>query len=283
MLNRREFVGTLAAAAVVRRRGSDRSAPATESPPTREPNLARVLRTKRLRLAAFSSEEPYSFRRSPNSEWSGLCVTMARNLASELGVEVAVVEVNWTEVAADLNAYKLDLSYALNPTALSAMFVDFANPIFYDTYAVIARNGFAAKTWAEVNVPETLVAAEIGSPREAAARRFVRNAAITGFRNRDEAMQAVQSDRADCLVAPVFYSLAALKKNPQLGQLVVPTPQLRVAVCAALPYDDDRRLRGVVDAWTEDKRTTGQVREWVTTGLAEFGIEPGDLPPDMSF
>jgi hypothetical protein len=29
--------------------------------------------------------------------------------------------------------------------------------------------------------------------------------------------------------------------------LVVPAPLLRIAVCPAVPYDSDRRFRGVVD------------------------------------
>ncbi len=283
MLNRREFAGMFAAAAVVHRRGSNHPAPATRPAPVNEPNLARVLRTKKLRLAAFPDDEPYSFKRSPNGEWAGFCIAMARDLASELGVEVTPIEANWTEVATDLHAGKLDLAFAPSPTAQHAMFADFANPLFYDTYAIVARKDFAAKRWAELNAPETLVAVENGSPREAAARRFAGNAAITGFKNRDEAMQALQSGRADCLIAPVFHALLALKNNPQLGELVVPTPQLRVSVCPALPYDGDRRLHGVVDAWGEDKRGTGQIRQWITTGLAELGIAPGDLPPDVSF
>jgi polar amino acid transport system substrate-binding protein len=271
-----------AAAAVVRRRGADRSAPATPPAPAKEPNLARVLRTKKLRVAAFPGGEPYCFKRPSGGEWSGFCIAMSHNLASELGVELAVIETGWAEAATDLNAGKLDLAYSPSPTAQRAMFADFANPLFYDTYAIIARKGFAAKSWAEINAPGTLAAVETGSPQEAAARNFAGNAAITGFKNRDETFEAVQSGRADCLVAPVFHALAVLKKNPQLGELVVPTPQLRVPVCPALPYDDDRRLHGVVDAWGEDKRATGQIRQWIMNGLAEFDIAAGDLPPDMT-
>jgi polar amino acid transport system substrate-binding protein len=81
----------------------------------------------------------------------------------------------------------------------------------------------------------------------------------------------------------VFFALAALKKNPQIGELVVPAPQLRAALCPAVPYDDDRRFRGVVDAWSEDNRGIGQIRNWIMAGLAKLGIEPGDLPSDVSF
>jgi polar amino acid transport system substrate-binding protein len=162
------------------------------------------------------------------------------------------------------------------------MFADFSTPLFHDTYAILARKGFAPKSWADLNVPGSLVAVDIGSAREEAVRRFAGNAAITGFKTRDEALLAVQSGRVDCFVATVFFALAALKKNPEIGELVVPTPHLRVAACPAMPYDDDRRFRGVVAAWTEDNRGIGQIRTWIMAGLANFGIAEGDLPPDLA-
>lgn len=279
MLSRREFGGGLAAAAAVRRRGSDRAAP---PPPPNEPNLARILRTKRLRVAGLIAEEPYSYRDSASGRWGGICLTMARNLAEELGVEITVVESNWADLLVDVHTGKVDLCY-LSPTAQRGMFVDFATALFYDTYAIVARKGFGPTGWAEINVPETLVAADTGSAREDAARRLVGNAAITGFKTRDEAIAAIQSGRADCFVTTVFFALTALKRNPQLGDLIVPTPHLRAAVCPGIPYDDDRRFRGVVGAWLEDNRGLGRIQEWIAADLAKFGIEPGDLPPDVSF
>jgi polar amino acid transport system substrate-binding protein len=161
------------------------------------------------------------------------------------------------------------------------MFADYAAPLFHDTYALLAHKGFAPKSWAELNAPGSLVAVDSGSAREEAVRRLAGNTAITGFKTRDEAFQAVQSGRADCFVATVLFALAALKKNPQIGELVVPTPHLHVAVSPAMPYDDDRRFRGVVDAWTEDNRGIGQIRKWILVGLASFGVNEGDLPPDI--
>ena len=179
----------------------------------------------------------------------------------------------------DLHAGKIDLAYGPGPTVQRAMFADFGTPLFHDTYAILARKDFTPKSWAELNVPESLIAVDEGSTREETARRFAGNAAITGFKTRDEALLAVQSGRADCFVATVLFALPTLKKNPQIGELVVPTPHLRAAVCPAVPYDGDRRFRGVVDAWGEDNRGIGQIRNWIMAGLAKFGIEPGDLPP----
>jgi polar amino acid transport system substrate-binding protein len=281
MLSRREFAGGMAAAAAVRRHAPER--PATPPEPAREPNLARILRTGRLRVGAPLGEEPYSYKNSATGQWSGFLVAMAGDLAAALRVELAIVETNWADLVTDLHTGKIDLAYGPSPTAQRAMFADFSTPLFHDTFAILARQGFAPKSWSELNVPESLVAVDTGSTREEAVRRFAGNAAITGFKTREEALLAVQSGRADCFVATVFFALAALKKNPQIGELIVPTPQLRAARCPAVPYDDDRRFRGVVDAWSEDNRGTGQIRTWIMAGLANLGIEPSDLPSDVSF
>ena len=281
MLSRRELGGGLAAGTVFRRRGSEHPAPPPE--PAKEPNLARILRTRKLRVGGSLNEEPYFYKNSGNGQWSGILVAMAGDLAAALGVELAIVETNWAETVTELNSGKLDLAYGPSPTAKRAMFADFSTPLFHDTYGILARNGFAPKSWAELNVPESLVGVDAGSAREEAVRRFAGNAAITGFKTREEALLAVQSGRVDCFVATVLSAVAALKKNPQIGELVVPTPQLRAAVCPAVPYDDDRRFRGVVDAWGEDNRGIGQIRNWIMAGLAKLGIAPSELPPDISF
>ena len=281
MLSRREFAGGMAAAAAVRRHAPER--PATPPEPAREPNLARVLRTRRLRVGAPLGEEPYSYKNSATGQWSGFLVAMAGDLAAALRVELAIVETNWADMVTDLHTGKIDLAYGPSPTAQRAMFADFSTPLFHDTFAILARQGFAPKSWSELNVPESLVAVDTGSAREEAVRRFAGNAAITGFKTREEALLAVQSGRADCFVATVFFALAALKKNPSIGELIVPAPQLRTARCLAVPYDDDRRFRGVVDAWSEDNRGTRQIRNWIMAGLANLGIEPSDLPSDVSF
>src|SRR5207302_2524476 len=101
-LIRREFGGVLAVSAAVRRRGSQ--PPATSSqPPAKEPNLARILRTRKLRVGAPVGEEPYFYKSSATGHWNGFLVAMAGDLAAALGVELAVVETNWTDMVTNLH------------------------------------------------------------------------------------------------------------------------------------------------------------------------------------
>jgi polar amino acid transport system substrate-binding protein len=283
MLSRREFGAGFATAAAARRRGADHQAPTAPAPSANEPSLARILRTRKLRIGAVADEQPYFYKNSAAGHWSGILVAMAGNLAAALGVDLAVIESNWPEAVTDLHTGKIDLGYVLNPTPQRAMFADFSTPLFHDTYAVVARKGFTPKTWAEINLPQSLVAVDTGSVREETVRRVAANAAITGFKTREEALLAVESGRGDCFVATLLAALPIVKKNPQIGELIIPTPHLRVAVCAAVPYDNDRRFHGVANAWAEDVRDNGQIRQWITAGLAESGVAEGDLPADLNF
>src|SRR5690348_8117019 len=111
MLSRREFGGGLAVGAVARRRGSE-PPPPSSPPPAKEPNLARILRTKKLRVGGLSGEEPYFYRgAAPGDRWAGFLVAMAEDLAAALGVELTIAEANWAELATDLHTGKIDLAF----------------------------------------------------------------------------------------------------------------------------------------------------------------------------
>jgi len=279
MLSRRGFGATLAVAAVARGRGSR---PIEPQPSKREGNLARILRTKKLRLAGLAGEEPYFGKDLAKGRWDGFCVEMGEDLAAELGVGLQVVESGWTDWAVDLQAGRIDLSW-LNPALKRALLVDFSVPLFNDTLAIVARKDFAPRSWGELNRPESRIAADIGSRHEEIIQRIADNATITGFKTRDEAILAVEAGRADCVVLTALLAVTLLKRRPQVGELVVPTPDVGAPICAALPYDEDRRLRDVVNAWAEDNRGRGRIREWIMASLSRLGIGPADLPPAVSF
>lgn len=279
MSDRRGFLAALAINAATRGRGLH---PAEPQPPKRETNLARVLRAKKLRLAGLVDDEPYFGKDLATRRWNGFCVNMGEDLAAELGAELQIIESNWTDLLIDLQANKFDLCW-VSPTVKRALVADFSTPLFHDTFAIVARQEFAPKSWAELNQPQSRIAVDIGSRHQEIVRRVAEDATITGFKTRDEAILAVESGRADCIVLTVPLAVTALKKRPQLGELVVPIPIAQAPVCAALPYDDDHRLRDVINAWGEDNRDSGRMREWIMASLSGLGIGPADLPPGVSF
>lgn len=248
-----------------------------------ESNLARIQRTKTLRVAGLVGEEPYFSKDLASGQWSGFCIEMARDIAKELDSKLEIVESTWGNSVLDLQANKIDISFGLNPTPKRALVVDFSAPLFFNSFVIVTSKKFMAKTWRELNDPKVRIAVDLGSSHELVARRFASNATITAFKNRDEAILAVQSGRADCFVATVFLGLTALKKNPQLGMFVIPQPPVQSAVSAAFQYDNDRRFRDFMTAWANFNRGNGQTKEWILAALAKQNIKPEDIPPEMTF
>lgn len=246
-------------------------------------SLERILSSKKLRVAGIVGEEPNYSKDIVTGAWSGFCIDMAKNMADELGVGLEVLETTWGNSILDLQANKIDISNSLTPTPKRALVTDFCRPMFHDTFSIVARKGFSASTWEDLNNPTVTIAVSVGSSHEAVARRFAKKANILAFKTRDEAVLAVATGRADCFVCSVFLGLISKKKNPQLGDFIMPRPYVETLVSAAIQYDSDGRFRDFVSTWSDFNRSAGQVREWVIANLDKMGIEPRDIPAEVRF
>lgn len=248
-----------------------------------ESTMDRIKRTRVLRVAGLVGEEPYFHKDLKTGEWSGFCIAMARDLAKDLGAKLEVVESTWGNSVLDLQANKIDISFALNPTPQRRQVIDFTEPIFRNSFIIVTRKGFQADTWEKLNNPKTRIAVDIGSSHEAIARKNAPNATITGFKTRDEAILAVQGNKADCFVATVFLGLTALKKNPQLGSFVIPKPVATVPVSAGVRLEDDKSFRDFGGKWAQKNGQNGKIREWIVQSLGSVGIVPSDVPAEVQF
>ncbi len=248
-----------------------------------ESTFERIKKTGTMRIAGLVGEEPYFHKELKTGEWSGFVIEMARDIAKELGVKLEIVESTWGNSVLDLQANKVDISFGLNPTPKRALAIDFTRPIFYNSFAIVTRKGFEAKTWKDLNTPKVKIAVDIGSTHELIARRYAPNATIIGFKTRDEVIMAIQAKRADCLIATIFLGLTSLKKNPELGKFLLPTPVLSLPVSAGVQREDDKTFREFVSVWADYSRGLGATREWILKALEPMGIKPVDIPPEVNF
>jgi polar amino acid transport system substrate-binding protein len=248
-----------------------------------ESTFEKIKKTKTLRVAGLVGEEPYFHKDLATGEWSGFCIEMARDIANNFDAKLEIVESTWGNSVLDLQANKIDISFGLNPTPKRALVIDFSRPIFYNSFSIVTRKGFTVKGWDELNKPDVNVAVDIGSTHELIARRYTPKANIIGFKSRDEVIMAVQSGKADCLVCTIILGLTSLKKNPQLGTFIIPTPVLSAPVSAGLRQEQDRRWQNWVSAWADYNRGIGTTREMILKSLGGMGIKPSDVPPQVQF
>jgi polar amino acid transport system substrate-binding protein len=282
-MNRRDAFAAVALAGVTLAAASTKDAARAE-PASGESTLERVKRSGVLRSAVIVGQEPYFHKDLASGQWSGACIEMARDIASKLNAKVEFVESTWGNQILDLQGGKVDIAFAVNPTPERALVIDFSTPILVHSFTVITKKGFAKpQTWAEINKPDVKIAVDTGSTHELIARRYCPKATILGFKNRDEAILAVATGRADCNVSLAVLAISTLKKNPNLGEFVIPRPLLTLPTNIGIRAENDRRYKDFLSAWADYNRSMGQTREWMLKGFEPLGITADDLPPEVQF
>lgn len=279
MIDRRQALGALGLVGAI---GAVKAASA-QGVQTAASTMERIMSTKKLRIAVVANQEPYFKKDLATGKWTGFCLAMARDIASEMGVELETQESTWGNSVLDLQANKVDMAFGLNPTPKRALVVDFPPAMFYNVSSLVARKGFSAKTWSDLDKPEVKIAFDLGSSRETIIRRFAPKAQHVAYKTAPECVLSVAAGRADAFACSVFLGLAARKQNPNLGDFIMPTPQVKTVTTAAIQYDRDGRFRQFLCAWIDYTRGSGLVREWILASLADMNIAPSDLPSDMDF
>lgn len=277
--NRRDaFAAAALASAAVAATAAPAAAQASAS------TLEKVRRTGTLRVAVIVGQEPYFHKDLASGRWSGACIDMANDIASKLNAKVEYVESTWGNQILDLQGDKVDLAFAVNPTPERALVIDFSTPILVHSFTVITKKGFAKPaSWADINKPEVKIAVDIGSTHELIARRYCPKATILGFKNRDEAILATATGRADCNVSLAVLAVSTLKKNPNLGELVIPRPLLTLPTNMGIRAETDRRWKDFLSAWADYNRAMGQTREWMLKGFEALGLGAEDIPAEVQF
>jgi polar amino acid transport system substrate-binding protein len=276
----RRFVALAAAGAplVLAAEAKAQSAPADQGQST----LDRIKETKTLRVAALPGEAPYFNKDIATGEWSGMCVEMSKDIAGVFDAKVEYLESTYGNSVLDLQANKIDLAFALNPTPKRALVIGFTHPFYLHGFGMVGKKGFKASTWAELNKPEVKIACDIGSTHELAARRFAPTAQITALPKRDDCILAVQSGRVDCVILAANLGLTAVKKNPGLGEFqILHGPRVQLQTCMGIRMEADRRWQDFLNAWVDYNRGIQQIREWLFAGLAINGVKPEDIPADV--
>ena len=245
--------------------------------------LDHIRSTKVLRIAVLPGELPYFNKDLATGTWSGFSIEMANDIAKLLDVKLEYTESTYGNSILDLQANKIDLGFALNPTPQRALVVDFTSLVFPHPFGAMLKKGLDAKTWGDINKPEVKIAVDVGSANEAVARRFAPNATIKSMKSRDEVMLEMASGRVDCVVNALVLGLTAIAKNPSLGTYkILQSPSVTVASGCAVRREADKRWRDFLSVWIDYNRGVGQMREWFVKGLALSGVKPEDVPVELS-
>lgn len=278
-LNRREFLGR--SAALVTSAACTMSGSAfAQSVST----LDVIRKAKVLKIGVVADGEP-NFHKDPGTgKWSGIYIDFANSLASSLNAQLQLCETTWGNAILDLQSAKIDLFLGLNPTPQRMAVIDFTDPLYNNAYSLITTKQFAGRTWDDLDQPGVTIAVDVGSSYDNLVTRICPKAKILRFETSSAATLAVQTHRAD--VQPLVITLAAgiVKKNPDIGKLVIPQPVKLTSSCAGVRKEPTKAWLNYLNEWLKTVHQGDAVRTMVFSNMDRLmGVKPADVPAIVNF
>lgn len=281
MISRRD-IATVIGATATGIAAANLISPAAAQAPAGETTFERIRRTKKLRIGAVAGAAPYYNKDIATGQWGGFYIDLSKALAEELEVELEITETTWGNSVLDLQAGKTDIFFGLNPTPKRALVIDFSVPVFNNAFTMIGKKGLTKKSWDEFNAADVKIAVDAGSSQDQVATRLCPKAQISRFKAVDEAAAALMTGRVDAQCIVMMLSLTMLKKNPALGQLIVPTPVFATTSNAGFRREADKTWRDYVNTWLEFNRGLGLIRSVIIKNMESVGISEADMPAGVT-
>jgi polar amino acid transport system substrate-binding protein len=251
---------------------------AAQIPPA-ESTIDRIRRTGVLRIAALPGEMPFFHKDLATGEWSGVAIDMAKSIATPFNARLEYVESTYANSVLDLQANKVDLAFALNPTPQRALAIGFTHAYYMHPFGFVARRGFAARTWDDLNRPEVRVVSLIGSLTDVLLARYAPKAQVLGAKQGDDAVLLMQAGRADCIMYALIQALSVSARAPMLEEVtLLQAPSVALPSAMGVQMEPDRRWRDYLNSWADYNTGTRQVGAWMRQSLLAMGVKAESIP-----
>jgi polar amino acid transport system substrate-binding protein len=249
-----------------------------------ETSLARVQRTKVLRLGAIAGAIPYFAKDLATSKWEGFGPDFGESLARSLGAKVEYVETTWGNAVLDLQANKIDAMFGMAPTPQRMEVVNFSDTLFENTYTVVCKAGVPQKSWEQLNSPDMKIVVDVGSSHDQLATRLLPKADVTRLENSGAATMSLQTGRSDCQILVVLLAQPLLAKRASIGTMYIPQPVYTAPVSIGLRKDTDPGMQKAVNAWLKEYRARGEVRGVILKNMEKLaGVPATAFPAEIKF
>lgn len=247
--------------------------------------LARVERTKQLRIGVISGATPYFHKDLVKNEWHGFGPDFAESLGKKLGAKVVMQETTWGNAVMDLQANKIDVMFGMGPTPARREMIDFSDVLFNNTLTAVCKKGYPeVKTWEQLNDPKVKIVVDVGSNQDQFATKTLPKANIARLESSSAASMAIQTGRADCQILMVLLAQPLLAKRPDMGAMHVPEPVATSTVHIGLQKSSNKDLENAVNSWIKDARSAGDVEKVIVHNMEKLaGVKPESFPKQVKF
>ncbi len=224
--------------------------------------LKRILDSGVLRAGITGAWNPMSVRDPASGGYKGFDADFFEALAEDLGVKLEYVATDYKTIIAGILADKYDITGSLSVTPARAKVVGYS-----DSYLEVATVPLTLadkidrfKSWEDINKPDVVVAATLGTTQEQQVKQFFPQAQHAIIEQPARDFQEVLAGRADAHITSNVEASMLVAQYPQMAIVPVEEGRLRTPIAMVLPQDDQVWIN-YVNTWIKSKKARGFFRD----------------------
>ncbi|MBC5638908.1 MULTISPECIES: transporter substrate-binding domain-containing protein [Clostridia] len=239
--------------------------------------LDSIKESGKLVVGLSADYAPYEFHIIENGQDKivGFDVSLAKEIADELDVELEIKEMDFDALITALPAGKVDMVISgMNPTEKRKKAVDFSDIYYTANHGILVRAEDTDKYTNFSDLDGLKVGAQLGSTQAELASTLIKDANLQLLSNVNNLILELKSGKVDAVVMEVGVAQMAVKNNPELavGKPVYEETDSGNAIAIAKGNEDLVKIvNGVISRITEDGTMNKYIEE--ATILSSEAVE----------
>jgi polar amino acid transport system substrate-binding protein len=200
------------------KKSDDKSASSTTST-KQETKLDKIKKSGKLVVGTSADYPPYEFHKQVNGkdEIVGFDITIANEIAKDLGVKLEVKDMAFNGLLAALNGDKVDMIIAgMNPTPERAKSIDFSKVYYQAVQAIVVRAEDKDKYKTLDSLKGKKVGVQMSTTQEEITKKQIAGAEVVSLAKITDLVLQLKSKKVDAIVVELPVATSYVDKNKDL-------------------------------------------------------------------
>lgn len=224
--------------------------------------LFEVTKNKKLRVCQFPLYYSISYRNPKTGQIEGIDADLAKELATELGATLEIVETSFGTFIADLQANKCEIGmFGVGATLKRAQAVEFSKPYLVTNIYGVTRKGGNIKQWSDVDKKDVKVAVSLGSYIDTFMKGYLKNATIVAVAPPNTREAELVARRVDIIMTD-YPTAIKVTSEFDWAATVLPSEKLAVTPYSYVVPQGDQIWLNYVNLFVDTIKLDGRLMQF---------------------
>jgi cyclohexadienyl dehydratase len=220
--------------------------------------LAEILATGTLKVGTTGDWDPMTVKSPATNSYKGYDIDVVTQLAQDLDVKLELIAADWKTLVNGISAGKYHMTGSASVSASRAKAAGYTDSYFSLSTVplTLKKNADRFTDWADLDKPEVIVAATLGTTQEQQVKDFFPNAQHKIIEAPARDFQEVLAGRADAHITSNVEAAKLVEKYPELMVIPVTEMRARTPIAMLVPQADQVWIN-YLNTWINLQRERG--------------------------